>query len=504
MPSEVAEADTAAGEHRPAGPRARWGPIAPAWLWPAGLTAAAGALRLYRLGVPDQRHFDEAHYVDDAIALLSRGVEEGFAVHPPLAKWLIAAGMGVWGQNPVGWRVAVALAGTATVLITYLAAMRLLRRRSLAALAGLLVAVDGLALTMSRIAMLDGFVALGTITAFWLLLIDRDRMWAHAPPTAAGSADAPAGGETPRQRPPPGASGWRWVAAVVLGATLAVKWSGVLALGAAGLFVVASELALRRRVTGHALAGWPRLAGHLALVFVAVPAVVYVASYTGWFANYEQTRPGQDRCGQAALDCDAGARQRLTDWASEQLEVWRFHADLDAEHPYTSSPLGWPVLQRPVTHEFQQCLGEGSQQAAGPRRSCPVAPGNVRHVIGLGNPAVWWLALPGYALLAMRMWRRDWRAWAIGGFWLAQYLPWLAQERATLFLYYMTPVVPFIALTLAYGAWRGLALPRVGRWLPVVIAVAAVAALVYWYPVLAGLELSEQAWRQRMWFTSWI
>jgi dolichyl-phosphate-mannose--protein O-mannosyl transferase len=34
--------------------------------------------------------------------------------------------------------------------------------------------------------------------------------------------------------------------------------------------------------------------------------------------------------------------------------------------------------------------------------------------------------------------------------------------------------------------------------------VAAVAALVYWYPVLAGLELSEQAWRQRMWFTSWI
>lgn len=500
MPSEVAETATAAGASPPEPPasdgqRGVW-----AWLVPAALTAAAGALRLYHLGVPDQRYFDEAHYVDDAMSVLATGVETGFAVHPPVAKWLIAAGMAVLGQDPLGWRLAVVLAGTATVLVTYLAAMRLLRRRSLAALAAGLVAVDGLAFTMSRIAMLDGFLALGVITAFWLLLIDRDRVWAGVPPPDEEGA----GGLSRRQRPLPRASGWRWAAAAVLGVTLATKWSGVLALGAAGLFVLASELLLRRRLTGRALAGWPRLAGHLALAFVAVPALVYLASYSGWFANYPETRPGQERCGEQAATCDVGAAQRLADWAGEQADIWRFHADLDAAHPYTSSPWGWPVLHRPVTHEFAQCPPSQGGDAAGDEAACQVARGNVRHIIGLGNPAVWWLALPGYAVLAVFMWRRDWRAWAIGGFWLAQYVPWLVQERGTMFLYYMTPVVPFIALTLAYAAWRGLALPWVGRWLPAVIAVLAVAAFVYWYPVLAGLELSEEAWRQRMWFSSWI
>lgn len=483
MPCPVAGAATAVDAPRPAGRaaarhRAR---RASAWLVPAGLTVLAGALRFHRLGVPDRRYFDEVHYVDEAVALLAAGVEDGFTVHPPLGKWLIGAGIAVFGDNPFGWRAAVALAGTLTVLVVYLAAVRLLGHRGLAALAALLVAVDGLAFAMSRIAMLDAFVALGVATAFWLLLVDRDRMWTTGQGRRA-----------------------RWAAAAVLGATVAVKWSGVLALGAGALFVLASELAWRRRATGRALAGWPRLAGHVALAFVVLPAVVYVVSYAGWFANYDDTRPGRDRCPADAEGCDAAVAVRAADWAREQAEIWRFHIDLDTEHPYSSSALGWPVLQRPVTHAFEHCTPQRQAELAEEGRLCPVAEDHVTHIIGLGNPAVWWLALPGYVVLgwfALR--RRDWRAWAIAAFWLLQYVPWLVQARATLFLFYMTPVVPFTALTVAYVTWRGLAVRRL-RWLPWLVAVLAVAAFVYWYPVLAGTELTLEAWRQRMWLPGWV
>lgn len=468
-----------------------------AWLIPASVTLLAGALRLHRLGFPARRYFDETHYVEDAVATLADGVGEGFVVHPPLGKWLIGAGVAAVGETPVGWRVAVALAGTATVLMVYLAAMRLMGHRGIAGLAALLVAVDGLAFAMSRIAMLDGFVALGVVTAFWLLLIDRDHTWAPAPAGPPAAVHAPAGRPSPRAHPT------RWLAAAVLGATVAVKWSGVLALGAAVAFVAVSELACRRRVTGRAFAGWPRLAGHLALAFVVLPAVVYVVSYSGWFANYAETRPGEDRCATAER-CDVALTVQAADWAREQAEIWRFHIDLDTEHPYSSPAWKWPLLQRPVTHAFEHCTPHRRAELAEEGRPCPVADGHMSHILGLGNPVTWWLAVPGYLLVAWcALRRRDWRAGAIAAFWAAQYVPWLGQARATLFLFYMTPVVPFIALTVAYAAWRGLAVRRL-RWLPALIAVLAVAAFVYWYPVLAGTALTPEAWRERMWLPGWV
>lgn len=499
MPCPVAGAATAVDAPRPAGRAAtrRRARRVSAWLVPAGLTVLAGVLRFHRLGVPARRYFDEVHYVDEALAVLAAGVEDGFTVHPPVGKWLIGAGIAVFGNNPFGWRAAVALAGTLTVLVVYLAAARLLRHRGIAALAALLVAVDGLAFAMSRIAMLDAFVALGVITAFWLLLVDRDRTWA-AVPAEPPDPWAPPGGPPRRGHPA------RWTAAAVLGLTVAVKWSGVLALGAGALFVVVSELAWRRRVTGRAFAGWPRLAGHVALAFVVVPAVVYVVSYAGWFANYDDTRAGRDRCPADAEGCDAALTVRAADWAREQAEIWRFHIDLDTEHPYSSRALGWPVLQRPVTHAFEHCTPERQAELAEEGRQCPVAEDHVSHILGLGNPAVWWLALPGYGVLAwFALRRRDWRAWAIAAGWLLQYVPWLLQARATLFLFYMTPVVPFTALTVAYVTWRGLAVRRL-RWLPWLVAVLAVAAFGYWYPVLAGTELTLEAWRQRMWLPGWV
>lgn len=477
-------------------------------LVPLLLLAVAGTTRLYRLAEPPDIYFDETYYITDARSLLDVGTEQEFAVHPPLGKWIIAAGIVTVGDTPAGWRVMAALAGTLTVLATYLAGLRLFRRRGVAALAALLLAVDGLAFTMSRIAMLDAFLALFVVVGFWLLLVDRDHQWAavadpqHAGPAPEHARTAP---EEAAPAPEEAASGgpaglprlrhpYRWLAGVVFGLALATKLSALLAIGAAGLFVIGSELAWRRRVTGSP---WARLwAPALTTVgaLLAVPAVLYVGSYAGWFANYPETRVGREAC-PVADTCEAGTGDIVRAWVGEQRQILAFHQDLEAPHPYRSPASGWLLLRRPVAYHYESCApGE---------HDCTIPPGTVAHTVGVGNPVLWWLALVAYpALLWLGVRHRDWRAWALLAFLAGQYVPWLLAQRP-LFLFYLTPAVPFMALGLAWCTGR-VGDRRWLRWAPWALATAAVAAFAFFYPVYAAYPIDPDAWRLRMLLDSWI
>jgi dolichyl-phosphate-mannose--protein O-mannosyl transferase len=103
------------------------------------VTVLAGILRFWNLGHPHSLVFDETYYVKDAwsqwnlgyAATLARRrgrrlaagetdiftTDPSFVVHPPLGKYLIGAGMWLFGpENAFGWRFATALFGTALVL----------------------------------------------------------------------------------------------------------------------------------------------------------------------------------------------------------------------------------------------------------------------------------------------------------------------------------------------------------------------------------------------------
>ncbi len=169
---------------------------AASWLIPLLLTVFAGILRLTNLGHPGTLAFDETYYVKDAWSLWTLGYEGtwgsganemfadgdtsaltatgSFVVHPPLGKWIIALGMGLLGPgSSVGWRLTTALIGTATVLLLYLVTRTLTRSTTLATLAGLFLAVDGLSIVMSRIALLDATLTFFILLGFWFILLDR-------------------------------------------------------------------------------------------------------------------------------------------------------------------------------------------------------------------------------------------------------------------------------------------------------------------------------------------
>ncbi|HEX4654711.1 MAG TPA: glycosyltransferase family 39 protein, partial [Mycobacteriales bacterium] len=106
------------------------------WAIPLAITGVALFMRLWRITRPPAKVFDETYYAPDAWNLLHHGVEldtnspttaPGFVAHPPLGKWAIAVGEGIFGNHPLGWRFSSAIVGSLAILMLARIARRLFR-----------------------------------------------------------------------------------------------------------------------------------------------------------------------------------------------------------------------------------------------------------------------------------------------------------------------------------------------------------------------------------------
>ena len=117
----MAEAQTSPthAAHTPPHPRDPLG-------WCLALTGLFALLTGWRLGIPSKPYFDEVHYLPAArelLALFETGAGDyRNREHPLFAKELIALGMGLIGDTPLGWRVMPWLCG----VLAYFAAVRAL------------------------------------------------------------------------------------------------------------------------------------------------------------------------------------------------------------------------------------------------------------------------------------------------------------------------------------------------------------------------------------------
>lgn len=455
------------------------------------VAAIAGGLRFHHLDRPRERIFDEVYYSKDGClyagyepgrCAIESADEKGWVenrgetswVHPPLGKWMIAAGERAFGPDSFGWRVSAAVFGTASVVLVALIAQLLLGSAAWTFLTGLLLATENLNFVQSRTAMLDIFLAFWVVLGFLFLLLDRGWMDRRTPlegPAGASPDDAALG--SPILRP------WRIAAGVTLGAAVATKWSGVLAVASAVLLAFAWERTRRARagVRRPLLQAVRRESLGIVTAFAVVPLAAYLVSYAGWFADN---------------GLHAGEWWRLqADMASYHLNLETIDASTgEAIHPYLSSAWTWILMARPVAYLFEEV----------PRTSLR------SEILGMGNPLLFWGSLATIPYLAVA-WRRkpDWRAGFVLVAILGQYLPWFAARRP-LFLFYMTPITPFLVLAAAC-ALRDLARVRLAGSrsrpllpLAAVFVVLSVASFAYFWPILVGSPLSESAWRARIWF----
>ena len=485
------------------------------WLIPALTAVLGGILRFVRLDSPHNLVFDETYYVKDAYSYLVSGYERAwpdkandsfiagnpgilldspeYVVHPPVGKWMIAAGMWLFGpESSFGWRFGAALTGTLSIFLLALIAQKLFRSLTLGAVAGVLLAVDGHHLVMSRTSLLDIFLMFWVLAAFGALLMDR----------AAGGDGVPTRLQL-AAGPWLGIRWWRVAAGVCLGLAVGTKWSALFFLAGFGLLTVLWDLSARRIAGVH---GW--IAGGILkdgvgafLSTVPVAALVYTATWTGWFRSsnayyrhWAETNPSAEW---------GWIPDPLRSLAHYHLEAYKFHQSLSAEHPYEASAWSWLVLGRPTSFFY-----ESPKQGTG---GCEL-PSCTSAILSVGNPLIWWSAAVCRGVLLF-WWagRRDWRAGAVLAGVGAGYLPWFLYPERTMFFFYAVSFEPFLVLALVYCL--GLVLGRrtdppgrrrSGFLLVAMFVVAAVLLSAFFYPVWTAELISYQDWRLRMWMPSWI
>ncbi|MGY2064525.1 dolichyl-phosphate-mannose--protein mannosyltransferase [Blastococcus sp. SYSU DS0619] len=465
-----------------------------AWIIAAVLGVLALTTRLWGIGYPSDLVFDEAYYPPEARELLIWGHEYNrgytFIVHPPLGKWLIAAGEQVFGYTSFGWRFPSAVAGSIAVVVLFRLGRRLTGSTLVGLFAGVLLIVDGFAFTISRIGLLDVFLQVFVLGAVACLVVDRDVVRGRV--RAAGEIAGDGFRLGPR--------GWRIAAGVLFGCACAVKWSGVWFLA---FFAVLSlfwdrgawrDAGARRPTRTAARRGLPGALWALA----AVPVLTYLASFTGWFLG--ETSQGRAWAQQNPDTAYPWVPDALRSLWHQHAEWLRFHSELSSPHPWESGPWSWLVNGRPILLWNPQGIVDAQGEQV------------VRYILMVGTPVLWLAFAPAMLWLLWRIGaRRDPAALTVAVGIAAGWLTWFVNLDRTMFIFYMAPALPFFVLAVALGLQDVVGRPGGGEWrrragLAVACGYVAVVAatFVFFWPVLTGQPLSHAEWLQRMWFPSWF
>ena len=497
------------------------------WLVTIAVTAIAFVLRAVHLGRPDKLIFDETYYAKDAYALLRFGYERtwpkdadpkiiagnldvmqdsaAFIVHPQVGKWLIAFGEHFFGMTSVGWRVAPLIAGTLLVLVLTRLVRRVSRSTLIGGIAGLLLAFDGLAFVMSRVALLDIFLAFFVLAAVACLAADRDwfrnRLADHL--ERHGLLDL--GG---RFGPALILRPWRIAAGLCFGLALGSKWSALYVLAAFALLSLAWDVGARR-LAGAGLRSYTAIVrdGIPACVsLVLLSAVVYVSTWFSWLAS----TGGYDR-DWGSKHPDAWTSRFLGDGLASLIQyhkdIWGFHTGdyiNHATHSYDAKPIGWLLIVRPLSMYYEGDLPAGTD-------GCTTGDKCVGAVLAIGTPVLWWAGVAAL-VAAVILWvgARDWRFGIPVVGVLSVWLPWFSYDTRPVFYFYAIALVPFTVMAVALCLGKVIGDARAGdrRMAGGILAgafVALVAANFAWlYPILSGQPITYAQWQARMWFRSWI
>lgn len=396
-----------------------------------------GALFDEQTAVPDtisqlnSMYFDEIYHGRTGYEQLHKmPVYE--TTHPPLGKDLIMVGIALFGMTAFGWRFAGTLFGVLLVPLAWCFVRRLTRKPWAAATAGVLLALDFMRFSQSRLATIDVygtfFILLGAYCMVWycqrVLTVGVNRALL---PMALGG--------------------------VAFGLGCAAKWTGIYAgAGLAVLYLGVLYARWQQKRPGFRAEFRTAAVGGV-LFYVLLPLCLYIGSYLPyWWRDPAFS---------------------LSDWWQCQVSMFSYHATLKATHPFESRWYTWLLGLRPVWYYRNGYLPYGMKAS----------------IAGMAGPVIW---LVGLAELVGLLWhqvsgRGSRQGAGVLILYGTQLIPWMLVTRCT-FLYHYFPSSMFCLAALA------LVLARMKHvdWAKKIAAGLCVAALVLfvlYYPALSGLPI---------------
>lgn len=419
-------------------------------------------------------YFDEIYHARTAYEY-THGIVPYENTHPPLGKLLIAVGMELFGVNPFGWRIIGTLFGIAMLPLIYVMALRLFKKTIYAALAAGLFALDFMHFTQTRISTIDVYGVFFIMLMFYFMqrysTMNFYRMSLRK----------------------------TWVplfwSGLFFGIGVASKW--IVLYGGAGLAIMLALVLFERyreykaaeRVladgklsdkelqTACSTAGqsfWKNTILTLAscvVFFVIIPVVIYGLSFI------------------PVLNVSSEG-YTIHGLIEAQKNMYNYHSQLVATHPFASSWWEWPFMKRPV---WFFSGGEGLPE------------GQVSSIVTIGNPLIWWtgiFAMLGTLWLTFR--RKDKSLYMIWIGFFSQYVPWMLVPRET-FLYHYFAMVPFMILSIVYILKLLDSKYENSRYIRYTYVAVAALLFILFYPVLSGMQVSgDYVTGMLRWFPSWV
>ena len=248
-------------------------------------------LILFGIGIeyPTQLNFDEFHYIPAARQFLA-GVGNPNWEHPPLGKLIIALGIQLFGDSPLGWRSMSLVFGALTWVGLYQWGHAVFGRRKSAWTVALLGLAGQMLFVQARIAMLDTFMV-----AFLVFALANYAQGKHSR------------------------------AALFFGAASACKWSALIPWACFGLWAGFRE--------GGGLVAWL----HWVRVWGVQPLLVYYAPFLIFLR----------------MDLQPPATLVDIFW-NMQWRIWEGQQRVVAAHPYASHWWEWPLLLKPIWYAFER------------------------------------------------------------------------------------------------------------------------------------------------------
>ena len=409
-------------------------------------------------------YFDEIYHARTAYEHIS-GLEPYENTHPPLGKLLIAAGICIFGMNPFGWRFMGALIGVLMLPVLYHLLKELFGKSFFCIAGTVLFALDFMHFTQTRIATIDSY-------AVFFIMLMYDAMVVFMKKDIAKTT-------LKKMMLPLVISG------IFMSLGIASKWTVAYgALGLAVLFFIkifyslhccsdSEEIQLMRRKM-------LKLCLCCCLWFLVIPFAIYFAAFLPM-----TTLPHNNI---------------LSSFINYQKNMFSYHSTLKSTHPFQSPWYEWPFMIRPIWYYYS---GE------------PVS-----SVAALGNPALWWPAVPAVIASAVLLYfKKELPALiAVTGF-ISVYLPWVLIPRAT-FIYHYFTAIPFLIIAVVYIletlsrtklAADSFHLHVRGKSISVSWYSTAVAAYLLinlmlftaFYPVLSGAETTREYLQGLQWLSGW-
>ncbi|MCB9813003.1 MAG: phospholipid carrier-dependent glycosyltransferase [Pseudomonadales bacterium] len=412
--------------------------------------------RIYNLHLPEKYVFDEVYHAVTAKLIADNNPmafewnntppEPNTAIdwlHPPIAKYTQALSMNLLSKNSFGWRFSSAIFGVIAIFLTAKLAYNLFHSKSVALIAALITSLDGLVLTMSRIAMNDIHVTVFILMTlnFYIIYLNTKR--------------------TDKK--------FLFFSAAFSGIAMGTKWSGFFALIIIGFFETINLL-----ITFFHREKMEKLSTKIRTFFkeflflftllIILPGTIYILSYSQMFLQ----------------------GKNFNHFIGLHKNIWSYQTSLVATHPAQSKPIEWFLNTKPV---WIYANWQTNKRA---------------DIYAVGNPILFWISdifvfisliysifIIKHYYQSKKIDSKNLNFLHLIIMYFAVWIPWQFSPRIMFFYHYL-PAVPLLCINTAYWLNKMMQKSKNQKKLAILIIMSFLITFIIWYPHWTGIFVSDE------------